>query len=178
MFCYNCGKEIPENAMFCPFCGTQVNVKVADETPVAQEIETDAQADVQAEPVDSPVVETIQEETVNTYAEQAGEREIAPHTIGSFVFALVANELSVIPILGFIFSLVALIKSVKGRRIVAQNPEHYKLKGLLTVGFILSIIDLVSSIIAPIILATYFSIFKNIFDFSEISDVFTGFALF
>lgn len=177
MFCYNCGKEIPENALYCPFCGTQVNVEVTADSNAAVTVEP--QAEPEPEPVaDSPVVETVKEETVYTDAEETGEREIAPHTIGSFVFALVANELSIIPILGLIFSLVALIKSVKGRRIVAQNPEHYKLKGFLTVGFILSIIDLVSSIIAPIILATYFSVFKNIFDISEISDVFTGFALF
>ena len=24
MFCYNCGKEIPDDMIFCPFCGIQV----------------------------------------------------------------------------------------------------------------------------------------------------------
>lgn len=34
MFCYNCGKEIPENIMFCMHCGA----KVADEETQEKEV--------------------------------------------------------------------------------------------------------------------------------------------
>ena len=85
------------------------------------------------------------------------ERVIAPHAIGSFIWAIVANECCVIPVLGLAFSIIALVKSIKGRNIVALNPEKYKLKGFLTAAFILSIIDLVGSIIGPIAFFSYFS---------------------
>lgn len=189
MFCYNCGKEIPENATFCPFCGTQVNVNVtADETPAADDIQTGPEPEpepaveipetgngVDAEPVTESTSDS--ESTDNTATAEAPEKELAPNSISSFIWSIVANDLCVIPVLGIIFSIIALTKSIRGRRIVAAAPERYKLKGLLTAAFILSIIDLIGSIIGPIILAAYFSIFKEIFDISEVSDIFTGFAM-
>jgi len=177
MFCYNCGKEIPDNAMYCMYCGTQVNVKLADE--------------VNAEPAQEPAVESPETEEVPvttvdadtesttesaTETKEPGEREMAPHAISSLVWAIVANDLSFIPILGLIFSIIALTKSKRGRNIVAGNPEHYKCKGMLTAALILGIIDLVASIIAPLILFAYTSIFSKIFEISEFSDIFTGFA--
>lgn len=182
MFCYNCGKEIPENALFCPFCGTQVNVSVSSDITSSADDVQPANEPVQ-EPVQEPDQEPVQEsagnsaETKDQADEQPQEKELAPNAISSFIWSIVANDLCVIPILGLIFSIIALTKSVRGRKIVAQAPERYKVKGLLTAAFIISIIDLVGSIIGPIILASYFSLLDKIFDFSEISDVFTGFAL-
>ena len=189
MFCYNCGKEIPENATFCPFCGTQVSVSVSTgEAPAPDESQNGP------EPVPQPATEIPEienavdfepvtentsdsESTDNADTAETTERELAPHSISSFIWSLVANDLCVIPVLGLIFSIIALTKSIRGRRIVAAAPERYKLKGLLTAAFILSIIDLIGSIIGPIVLAAYFSIFKEIFDISEVSDIFTGFAM-
>ena len=169
MFCYNCGKEIPENSLYCPFCGTQVNVAVTGEptAPVAEEPKADS------EPVQEPVADSPEAEPV---AEEPAEREMAPHAISSFIWALVANDLCFIPILGLIFSIIALTKSKRGRDIVAGNPDHYKCKGLLIAAKIIGIIDLVASIIAPLILFAYTSFFSKVFEMSDFSDIFTGFA--
>lgn len=169
MFCYNCHKEIQDDAVFCPFCGAQVGVAInfdneytPAEEPSVQETETII------EPIAEPVIEpqTEQESPAADEQPEEGEdsREIAPHTVSSFVWSLVANQCAVIPILGFIFALTALIKSSKGRNIVKTNPEHYKLKGMLTAAFIISIIALVDSIIEPIVCFSWFSLFKDIFD--------------
>lgn len=184
MFCYNCGKELPENAVFCPFCGTQVGVPVntvisesqenlpeeenglskeavADEVTDVMEPDPAVEAPVQEAPVPEPESE-IEEQPAGEDLEP--EREIAPHTISSFVWSLVANELSIIPVLGLVFSLIAFVKSLKGRRIVQADPERYKLKGFLTAALIISIIALVGSIVGPILFASYFSVLKDIFN--------------
>ena len=184
MFCYNCGKELPENAVFCPFCGTQVGVPVntvisesqenrpeeeiglskeavADEVTDVMEPDPADEAPVQEAPVPEPESE-IEEQPAGEDLEP--EREIAPHTISSFVWSLVANELSIIPVLGLVFSLIAFVKSLKGRRIVQADPERYKLKGFLTAALIISIIALVGSIVGPILFASYFSVLKDIFN--------------
>lgn len=175
MFCYNCGKELPENAVFCPFCGTQVGVQVntvindiQENEPVAEEVtpvqesepawETPAQDE---EPVLEPEPVT-EEQPIGEDTEP--EREIAPNTISSFVWSLVANELSIIPVLGLVFSLIAFVKSLKGRRIVNADPDRYKLKGFLKAALIISIIALVGSIVGPILFATYFSMIKDLFN--------------
>ena len=36
MFCSNCGKEIPVNSLFCPFCGKSASSSVSSETTAAQ----------------------------------------------------------------------------------------------------------------------------------------------
>lgn len=176
MFCYNCGKEIPENALYCPFCGTQVNVKVADdaflkvEEPEVEIPETVNEEPVKDEPIHEPEPEIVSE------APETDEREVAPHAISSFVWSLVANELVLIPVLGLIFSFIALVKGIKGRHITEINPERYRLKGLLTAALIISVIDVIGSILAPVVWISYFSLFKDLFNGSDIADLFTGFA--
>ena len=173
MFCYNCGKEIPENAIYCPFCGTQVNVSVTADFDTS--VTDGPEADVKT---DELTVVSNNESTAENRQEscEPAVREIAPNAISSFVWSLIANELCFIPILGLFFSLIAFVKSSRGRRVVDLDPERYKLKGMLTVAFILSIIDLVGSLLIPILLAIYTSFFSKIIDMSEISDMFTGFV--
>ena len=113
--------------------------------------------------------EPVQEPELVTEEQPSGEdtepeREIAPNTISSFVWSLVANELSIIPVLGLVFSLIAFVKSLKGRRIVNADPDRYKLKGFLKAALIISIIALVGSIVGPILFATYFSMIKDLFN--------------
>ena len=177
MFCYNCGKELPENALFCPFCGTQVGVSVEspfnanqNNQPVENESGNEPEAELSAEEVavvnEPEYVEQSAEETVESTddaVEVEKEREVAPHAISSFVWSLVANDLSIIPVLGFIFSLIAFIKSLKGRHIVQTDPGRYKLKGFLTASLIISIIALVFSVVGPILFASCFSELKDIF---------------
>jgi hypothetical protein len=177
MFCYNCHKEIQEDAVFCPFCGAQVGVAInsdIDETnkpetgsaPVEEPFSNDTATVIEpvAEPIAEP--ETEQESSSEQPEAEEGEdsREVAPHTISGFVWSLVANECAVIPVLGFVFALIALVKSSKGRNIVKANPEHYKLKGMLTAAFIISIIALVGSIIEPIAFISLFTDLKDTFN--------------
>lgn len=175
MFCYNCHKEIQDDAVFCPFCGAQVGVAInVDNDPAPAEEPSVQETATIIEPIAEPVIEPEpkpepQPEPVSSANDEQPEddrntREVAPHTVSSFVWSLVANQCAIIPVLGFIFALTALIKSSKGRRIVKTNPEHYRLKGMLTAAFIISIIALVGSIIEPI---AWFSLFKDIFDGSS-----------
>lgn len=169
MFCYNCHKEIQDDAVFCPFCGAQVGVAINSgnesapvEEPSVQETETII------EPIAEPVIEpqTEPESPAADEKPEEGEdsREIAPHTVSGFVWSLVAKECAVIPVLGLVFAIIALTKSSKGRNIVKTNPEHYKLKGMLTAAFIISIIALVGSIIEPIAFISLFTDLKDTFD--------------
>lgn len=175
MFCYNCHKEIQDDAVFCPFCGAQVGVAInVDNDPAPVEEPSVQETATIIEPIAEPVIEpepksAPQQEPVSSATDEQTEdgqdtREVAPHTVSSFVWSLVANQCAIIPVLGFIFALTALIKSSKGRRIVKTNPEHYRLKGMLTAAFIISIIALVGSIIEPI---AWFSLIKDIFDGSS-----------
>lgn len=177
MFCYNCHKEIQEDAVFCPFCGAQVGVAINSDIDETNKPETGSvpveepsysETETVMESVVEPVVEPVTEQTASGAIEQPEEgedsREVAPHTISGFVWSLVANECAVIPVLGFVFALIALVKSSKGRNIVKANPEHYKLKGMLTAAFIISIIALVGSIIEPIAFISLFTDLKDTFD--------------
>ena len=155
MFCYNCGKELPENTEICPACGAQVGVSINNS--VDENVDNHVNDKVPEEPAvpDGEFVEeTVQDE----------EREVAPHAISSFVWSLVANETAIISVLGLVFSLIAFVKSLKGRRIANAAPERYRLKGLLTAAFIISILDMIASIIGPIALMSYFSFIKDMFD--------------
>lgn len=171
MFCYNCHKEIQDDAIFCPFCGAQVGVAINAEnepTPVEEPSiqETDTIIEPVIEPEPKPESKPEPESFATDEQPEDGEdtREVAPHAVSSFVWSLVANQFAIIPVLGFIFALTALIKSSKGRGITKTNPERYKLKGMLTAAFIISIIALVGSIIEPI---AWFSFIKDIFDGSN-----------
>lgn len=169
MFCYNCHKEIQDDAIFCPFCGAQVGVAInagyepTPEEPSVQEtatiIEPIAEPVIEPEPKPEPQPEPQSSATDELPEDSEDTREVAPNTVNSFVWSLVAYQFAVIPVLGFIFALTALIKSSKGRRIVKTNPERYKLKGMITAAFIISIIALVGSIVGPF---AWFSFFKEI----------------
>ena len=171
MFCYNCHKEIQDDAIFCPFCGAQVGVAInAGNEPAPVEEPSVQETATIIEPIAEPVIEPEPkpepEITATDEQPEDGEdtREVAPHAVSSFVWSLVANQFAIIPVLGFIFALTALIKSSKGRGIVKTNPDRYKLKGMLTAAFIISIIALLGSIIEPI---AWFSFIKDIFDGSS-----------
>lgn len=186
MFCYNCHKEIQENAVFCPFCGAQVGVAINSDidennqpetgsAPVEEPSSSETATVIEpvAEPIAEPAAEPETEQESSSEQPKEGEdsREIAPYSISGFVWSLVANECAIIPLLGFIFALIAIVQSSKGRFLVKADPEHYKLKGMLTAAFIISIIALVVSVIGPIMLFYYFSIFDGSGPFSSSSFV-------
>ena len=170
MFCYNCHKEIQDDAIFCPFCGAQVGVAINagyEPTPVeepsvqetATNIEPTAEPVIKPEPKQEPEPEPQSSPADEQPEDGEDTREVAPNAVNSFVWSLVAYQFAVIPVLGFIFALTALIKSSKGRGIVKANPERYKLKGMVTAALIISIIALVGSIVGPF---AWFSFFKDL----------------
>ena len=53
MFCKNCGKELNDNAKFCPHCGVKVTGE--DQTPVNE-----------TQTVQAPVYETVETESAQT----------------------------------------------------------------------------------------------------------------
>ena len=81
MFCPKCGKQIPENAVFCGFCGANIaeytapaaKAQTAQTQPVEQPVQTQpAQTPVQ-QPVYEESYETVVLETPVTYAAPAQE---------------------------------------------------------------------------------------------------------
>ena len=64
LFCSKCGKEIPEIAKFCPFCGEEVilNRNNPDAKEINKEDLEKQQEEVNQETVDKPVVQTAKEE--------------------------------------------------------------------------------------------------------------------
>lgn len=187
MFCYNCGKELPENAIYCPACGTQVGVKCKSQEEEKECISSQANHDEvnestetvkETEVVTAPEAELCNDSSqTNEPQPQADDNEAkqelekAPNAISSLVWSLVAYECSPIPVLGLVFGIIALTKSIRGRRIVAINPSKYKLKAMLTIAFILSIVSIVLSFIAP---ALTISLIRDIIETRGIADIFTG----
>lgn len=127
MFCYNCGKELPKNAAYCPGCGAQVGKAEAKEKDEIKK---------------KPVVEPA---PVCCDAECECDREPAPKAVSGFVWSMIAMELFWFPILGFVFALIGLIKSIKSRSIIATDRDHYKLKGMATVGLVVGILNVIFS---------------------------------
>lgn len=65
MFCKNCGKELSENALFCPTCGTAVNKPASDEALAENIVNASDQAPTQA-PVEAPAQAPAEESSQAT----------------------------------------------------------------------------------------------------------------
>jgi hypothetical protein len=88
MICKNCGKEIPENAKFCGFCGTPVVQETAD--AVSEEADTKQPADeasaASPEEVQETPAEAAPEET-----EKAAPSDNEEHSLGSDIGDTIKN---------------------------------------------------------------------------------------
>lgn len=67
----------------------------------------------------------------------------APYSVSGFVCSLVG---CCVPFVGFVLSIIGLVKSVKGYRIVQKNPDAYSGTGFLIAGIILGILGLIGSV--------------------------------
>ena len=136
MFCSNCGKELPDNAAFCPECGAAQSAP-AEETPQA------APQEIPAEPIYSapsqtppqaayqqPVYQQNQyQQNQPPYQQQAPYQPAAPVDSGSFGWA----------VLGFFFPIVGLILFLVWKD---QKPLSSKKAGIgALVGVILSVVS-------------------------------------
>lgn len=93
MFCYKCGKKIPDGGLFCAFCGAKMIIPdeevVVEETPAEVETEkevlvetvSEVEVSVKDEPVEEVAVETEHVEEV--IVETENEKESLVETVSS-----------------------------------------------------------------------------------------------
>lgn len=86
MYCYSCGKEIPENSKFCPECGTSTAL-FAEEVPIVAEAKEDARTFVQT-PVEPTAAEKSQRNSLLLISAVLGTIAIA--AILGFLFLVTA----------------------------------------------------------------------------------------
>ena len=70
MFCTNCGRKLPDDISFCPFCGTKVHTP---EDPAAKEPVIEEPAVEETPVCEEPVIEDPTVETIETVAEPVVE---------------------------------------------------------------------------------------------------------
>jgi hypothetical protein len=122
MFCAKCGKEMDDNAKFCPSCGADTSGETMSKQP-AQQV---------------------------PYSEPAAtfEQPSEPSSgigIGALICGIIGLVLCWVPIVGLILSIVAVVLGGKGRKTLPDGK-----RGMALAGFILGIIGLVISIIVLI----------------------------
>ena len=124
MFCANCGKEMDDNAKFCPSCGMDATGETVSKQPEAKS------------------------ETPPTYSEPPVSP--VPVSSGSGVAAMVCGIIALIlcwvPFIGLVFGIVAMVLGGKGMRTLPQGK-----KGMAIAGFVMGIIGLVVGVIILII---------------------------
>ncbi len=100
MFCPNCGKEIPDNAVFCGNCGAKIEKK-QPEAPVVKE--TPKQTPVQT-PVQTPKQTPVQPIVIqHSITQDSLPEKFRPLTAWAyFGYSILFS----IPIVGFIFLIV------------------------------------------------------------------------
>ena len=136
MFCAKCGKEMDDNAKFCPSCGagTSVDTGTTYEQPKAP-------ANDIAQPYSQPAY------TPPAY------KEVTPNQssnsglpLGSMICGIIGLVLCWVPIVGLILSIIAIVLAGKAKKVVPAGE-----RGMATAGFIMGIIGLVISIIVLIV---------------------------
>lgn len=128
MFCKNCGREISNNAVVCPYCGVQTSAPVKAQQPVRP-----AQT-VIYQPAPTQVI-------IN----QPAPRKSNTAGVVGFVFSLLSFFLGefflIAPFIGFICSCVGVAK----RKSCTDN------NGLAVAGLIINILQLVGWLIILIV---------------------------
>lgn len=130
MFCKNCGKEIPDNATFCTYCGAQTG------TPQQQAQQPQQQPPVYQQPAyQQPAYQqpTYQQPGYAPASYENPEGKSA--ATAALVWGIVAMVFGWIP-LGFIFGIVGIKQSKKANKMGVKN-------GLSVTGLVLSIIGVV-----------------------------------
>ena len=171
MFCPNCGIQIPDDARFCPDCGTVLTA--ADEA--AQAVSADVpQVPVEPEPVQQPAVmpqpAPAPVPEIQPAPSFAAPIQPAPSSASSqppvvFIPAQKNNILCVVGffgalasiLMGGIPSLAALILSVIG--LVQTKQRNERGRGLAIAGIIVSSVG-VASLIIGIIIAVFVNLSK------------------
>ncbi len=161
MYCSNCGIKLPEDAKFCPTCGTAIKVEEATETTVVE--------------TKTPFVEDTVEETP-AYDAYAIAEDRAPEAQASDIYAAqysaqmqdeeylkekdaLAGDVLKFGIFGLAFSelgIVGLILSIIARRKVNKYIDKYgEVTGRAAVGRGLSIGGFAASIVMTVFWSFY-----------------------
>ena len=125
MYCTSCGNRVNETDKFCSNCGAQIIQPFTDTNPELTAILTDAQADIDAAPVDETVNDVnipeipapvITEEKPAKEAKKVSKAAVAGLIFGILGLALAATCCGCIfaflpAILGIIFSSIGIAKS-------------------------------------------------------------------
>ena len=106
MFCAKCGKEMDDNAKFCPSCG----------------------ADTAAQPVSSGQPVTTEQPTYQqaSYSEPAytEQTQSSGSGVGAMVCGIISLVLCWVPIVGLVLGIVATILGGKGRQTLPPDKRE------------------------------------------------------
>lgn len=153
MFCAKCGKEMEDNAKFCPSCGAEASGETTSEQPAAEQPTAEqptAEQPTAEQPVaEQPAAEQPAAATAQPAAGPVGSEPSTGGAVGALVCGIIAMIFCWIPfvnIIGLILGIVAMVLGGKARKILPEGK-----RGMATAGFVLGIIALIISIIYLII---------------------------
>lgn len=136
MFCAKCGKEMDDNAKFCPSCGADATVPTVSEQPSYQQ---------------------------PSYDEPAYTEQSSGTGVGAMVCGILSLVLCWLPIVGLVLGIVATILGGKGRRTLPPDKRGMALAGFIMgiIGMVIGIGMLVAMIIALVFVGSAFSMFGS-----------------
>ena len=147
MFCAKCGKEMDDNAKYCPSCGADTTVQpVSSGQPVPSEQPSYQQA---------------------SYSEPAYTEQTAPSGagVGAMVCGIISLVLFWVPIVGLVLGIIATILGGKGRQTLPPDKRGMSLAGFIMgiIGMAIGIIILVVLIIAVVAFGSAVSILGSMY---------------
>ena len=164
MFCKNCGKEIPDNATFCTYCGAQTG---APQQQVQQPQQPTYQQPTYQQPAyQQPAYQqpAYQQPGYAPVPMESPEGKSA--ATAALVWGILSFVLCAVPVLGFVFGIIGINKAKTANRLGVKN-------GMVTTGKVLAILGLIAGIIwtiywivALIILIAYGTAYSGYYDYS------------
>ncbi len=126
MFCKYCGTSVPDDARFCPSCGSNIeDVNQANQ----REQNYDSQQSFSGCQCDAPDV------SINTQPKKFHVTGLVGFILSCFSFLIAFADMGAFSVAGFVVSLIALVQFNK-------NPEKYKLKGFSIAGIAVGAVGL------------------------------------
>ncbi len=125
MYCAKCGKEMDDNAKYCPACGADVNADAAAPEP-------------------APYVGS------SSYAPDASQSSGVG--VGAMVCGIIGLILCWVPIVGLILSIVAVVLGSKGRKELPPDKRGMATAGFVMgiIGLVIAVIVLIGWVIAMV----------------------------
>ena len=153
MFCNNCGNQVDDNAVVCPYCGVQLAANAAPQQPQPAYDQQNAQPQYQQPAYQQPQYQqpVYQQPQYGAQApmEDPQERAMSKSALIWGILGIAFASSFYLSILGIIFSAIGLSKA---KKYVAAG---YPLTGRAKVGRILSIIGLILAIVMTVIFVIY-----------------------